>query len=120
MRARNQAIAKRVGLYLAATAWARTFHYIRAARCDEENGFPYTAASEWRKAAELLNWNTLAADYAWRQWERIMQLPRRMAAASSSVTSAPEGCSRPKRHHHGMRASLVHARLEVTSATPRG
>ena len=41
--------------------------------------FPYTAALEWSHAAELFGTTTLAADYCWRQWERIMQLPRRLA-----------------------------------------
>lgn len=34
---------------------------------------------EWRHAAELFHSNTLAADCFWRQWERVMQLPRRLA-----------------------------------------
>ena len=57
----------------------RTFHYVCAAERDERNGLPYTAAMEWRKAAELCATNTRAAEYSWRQWERIMQLPRRLA-----------------------------------------
>jgi hypothetical protein len=57
----------------------RAFHYGRAAERDERNGFPYTAAMEWRKAAELTA-NTRAAEYSWRKWERIMHLPRRLAA----------------------------------------
>jgi hypothetical protein len=56
----------------------RAFQYGCAAERDERNGFPYTAAMEWRKAAELTA-NTRAAEYSWRQWERIMQLPRRLA-----------------------------------------
>jgi hypothetical protein len=58
---------------------AKAFHYGRAAERDERNGFPYTAAMEWRKAAELFAPNTRPAQYFWRQWERIMQLPRRLA-----------------------------------------
>jgi hypothetical protein len=34
---------------------------------------------EWHKAAELFSPNTRAAEYSWRQWERIMHLPRRLA-----------------------------------------
>ena len=59
----------------------KAFHYSRAAQRDERNGFPYTAAMEWRNAAELFAPDTLAADYCWGQWERIMHLPRRLAHA---------------------------------------
>lgn len=58
---------------------ARAIGYGRAAQRDERNGFPYTAAVEWRNAAELFAPHTLAAAYCWRQWERIMRLPRRLA-----------------------------------------
>jgi hypothetical protein len=58
---------------------ARAVHYSCAAERDERNGFPYTAAMEWRKAAELFAPNTRPAQYFWRQWERIMQLPRQLA-----------------------------------------
>jgi hypothetical protein len=62
---------------------AKAFHYGCAARRDEQNGFPYTAAMEWHKAAELFSQNTRAAEYSWRQWERIMRLPRRLAGPVS-------------------------------------
>ena len=58
---------------------AKAFHYSRNAQRDERDGFPYTAALEWRRAAELFASKTLAAEYCWRQWERIMHLPRRLA-----------------------------------------
>jgi hypothetical protein len=58
---------------------AKAFQYGCAAERDERKGFPYTAAMQWRKAAELFAPNTRAAEYSWRQWERIMQLPRRLA-----------------------------------------
>jgi len=58
---------------------ARAFQYGWAAERDDRNGFPCTAAMEWRKAAELFSPNTRAAEYCWRQWERIMQLPRRLS-----------------------------------------
>ena len=61
-------------------SWTKAFQYGRAAESDERNGFPFTAAMEWHKAAELLGANTWAADYCWRQWERIMHLPRRFAS----------------------------------------
>lgn len=79
-RRRNPAIA-------AVGAWcfsnlvlpAKALHYGCAATRDERNGFSYAAAMEWRKAAELFPANTRAAEYSWRQWERIMRLPRRLA-----------------------------------------
>jgi hypothetical protein len=58
---------------------AKALHYRRVAQRDERNGFPYTAAMEWRKAAELFGSKTRAAEYCWRQWERMMHLPRRLA-----------------------------------------
>ncbi len=62
---------------------AKALHASRAAQRDERNGFPYTAAMEWRNAAELFASGTRAADYFWQQWERIMHLPRRLAAPMS-------------------------------------
>jgi hypothetical protein len=62
---------------------ARALHCVRAAHRDERDGFIYAAAMEWRHAAELFDWNTSAADYFWRRWERIMQLPRRLAGPIS-------------------------------------
>jgi hypothetical protein len=67
---------------------AKAFHYGRAALRDERNGFPYTAALEWHKAAELVASKTRAAEYCWLQWERIMHLPRRLAAGGVSQTAA--------------------------------
>jgi len=61
----------------------QALHYGRAARRDERNAFPYTAAMEWRNAAELFASNTLAAEYCWKQWERIMNLPRQLAGPAS-------------------------------------
>lgn len=58
---------------------AKALHYGHAAQRDERNGFPYTAAMEWRHAAELFESGSLAADYCWRQWESIMHLPRQLA-----------------------------------------
>jgi hypothetical protein len=53
--------------------------YSRAAQRDEDNGFTFTAAMEWRQAAELSSWITLLANHYWLEWERIMHLPRRLA-----------------------------------------
>ena len=83
MRSRNNhklAIAAVGAHCLASVAiFGKALHYACAARREERAGFSYAAAFEWRKTAELLS-GTPAADYAWRQWERIMQLPRRLAA----------------------------------------
>ncbi len=70
----------------------KAFHYGREARRDERNGFPYTAAMEWRKAAELFSRDTRAAEHCWRQWERIMHLPRRFAGPMgvSCMAALPE------------------------------
>jgi hypothetical protein len=68
---------------------AKAFQYGCAAEHDERNGLPCTAAMRWRNAAELLAANPPFADYFWRQWERVMRLPRRLAGpigASSSAT----------------------------------
>lgn len=58
---------------------AKAFYYSLAAVRDERNGFPYTAAMEWRQAADLFAPSTRVAEYFWRQWERIMHLPPRLA-----------------------------------------
>ena len=76
---RNRAIAAATAQCLSFVIVDRAFHYGRAAERDERNFFPYTAAMEWRNAAELLGPTTAAAEYCWRQWERIMHLPRRLA-----------------------------------------
>jgi hypothetical protein len=78
-------IAKIGGSWVrAAVVLAKAFHYGRAAQLDERNGFPYTASMQWRHAAELFESDNLAADYCWRQWERIMHLPRQLAVPVSS------------------------------------
>jgi hypothetical protein len=58
---------------------AKAVQYGCAAERDERKCLPYTAAIQWRKAAELFPPDTRAAEYFWRQWERVMQLPRRLA-----------------------------------------
>jgi hypothetical protein len=58
---------------------AKAFRYGCAALRDEQSGFPYTAAMEWHKASELFLPNTRAAEYSWRQWERITRLQRQLA-----------------------------------------
>ncbi|SRR6266702_7459074 len=64
---------------------AKAFHCSREAQRDERNGLPYTAAMNWRKAAELFVPETRAVEYCWCEWERIMQLPRRLAGPASVV-----------------------------------
>ena len=75
----NVSIAAIGACWLTLMARARAFQYGQAAQRDERKGFPYTAAMEWRNAAELFPTNTYPADYCWRQWERIMHLPRHLA-----------------------------------------
>jgi hypothetical protein len=65
-------------LRLADTA-NRALRYCLAAQRDEKNEFPFTAAMEWQKAAGLCAAMVPVADLCWRQWERIVQLPRQMA-----------------------------------------
>jgi hypothetical protein len=67
---------------------AKALHCIRAARRDERKGFPCTAAMEWRHATELFAPNARAVEYCWCEWERIMQLPRRLAGPPSFSASA--------------------------------
>lgn len=74
----------------AAATWGRALAVIsgpvvriaccRAAQRDEVNGYSFTAAMEWRKAAGFMALVPAASDYCWKQWERIMLLPRRLAA----------------------------------------
>jgi hypothetical protein len=58
-----------------------------AAQRNEKQGFPLAAAMEWRRAAELLTMIPLAANRCWREWERIMRLPRRLAGPIDRSTS---------------------------------
>src|SRR6266513_234473 len=53
--------------------------YWRAAERDEKNGFPFTAATEWQQAAEYFGSIPLISDHCWREWERILRLPRHLA-----------------------------------------
>ncbi len=54
--------------------------YCRAAERDERRGYSYAAAFEWRKAAEFLGSMPTLANQCWQQWERLMRLPRHLAA----------------------------------------
>ncbi len=64
--------------------------YCRAAVRDERCGFPCTAAMEWRNAAELFAPEGKLSDRCWREWERIMRLPRRCAAPIDEHSGAPQ------------------------------
>ena len=102
---RNPAIAATGAWWLSnVIVPAKAFHYSLAALRDERSGFPCTAAMQWRQAAELFAPSTRAAEYFWRQWERIMHLPRRLAEPigiscqiASSLPAAPVSlhCNRP-------------------------
>ncbi len=60
------------------------------ARLEEQNGFPFTAAIKWREAAELFGPNTVDAEHCWREWERIMRLPRHCAFPSGMPRLSPQ------------------------------
>jgi hypothetical protein len=84
---------------MAAVAWIRLLAAIAApveaiaccrdAQHDERNGFEFTAAMEWRNAAQHLEGIPWAPEFCWTQWERIMRLPRRLANPIVDDTSAP-------------------------------
>jgi hypothetical protein len=77
----NQTLAIRISAHCLGNLalFVKALQYVRTAQEDERNRFPYAAAMGWRHAAKLFGTNTPAADYCWQQWERIMQLPRRLA-----------------------------------------
>jgi hypothetical protein len=66
-------------LIMSAFRSAVAMRYCLAAQRDEKNGLPFTAALEWRKAAELVGTIGPMADRCWIEWERIMHLPRHLA-----------------------------------------
>ena len=66
-------------LIMSAFRSAVAMRYCLAAQRDEKNGLPFTAALEWRKAAELVGTIGPKADRCWIEWERIMHLPRHLA-----------------------------------------
>ncbi len=70
--------------------------YCRAAHRDEERGYPFTAAFEWRKAAELLGRFTPLASHCWHEWERIMCLPRHMATLAFADEPRTEAASQSR------------------------
>lgn len=68
-------------LIVLASSPAIAMRYCLAAQRDEKNGFPLSAAMEWRKAAELLAPFSSMSNRCWCEWERIMRLPRRLGGA---------------------------------------
>jgi hypothetical protein len=62
--------------------------YWRAAERDQKNDFPFTAAMEWHKAAELFSPIPKLSDRCWQEWERIVHLPRHLARSSGMVSAA--------------------------------
>ncbi len=64
---------------------ARAFHCSRDAQREERNGFKYTAAMKWRSTVELFAPDTRAVEFCWCEWERIMQLPRRLAGPTCAA-----------------------------------
>ena len=74
---------------VAASAFAVALRYCRMAQRDEENGFPCTAAFEWRRAAELCGRFDRVAGHCWQQWERLMGVPRRLAVPLGAAGEAP-------------------------------
>jgi len=87
---------------VAAAALAATFsilrpvqaiQYCRAALRDERSGFSMTAAVQWRKAARLAGPIGPLAEHCWREWERIMNVPRSFAEA---VEVMPRDCTPPQ------------------------
>ncbi len=67
--------------------------YLRAAQRDERDGYGYTAAFEWRQAAEALVAYASTAEYCWRRWERLMRLPRQLAGPLPTTHRAPTSSS---------------------------
>lgn len=78
-----------------------------AAQRDEQNGFPLTAAMEWRKAAELSEPIGLLTDHCWREWERLMRLPRHLAAAIGFAQLAPAQAHAQTTSHRAIRPKLA-------------
>ena len=87
--ARARGVAKT--LIAVASGPAIAIAYCIAAGRDERTGYRLTAAFEWRKAAELLAIFPSMADHCWQQWERITNLPRRLAEPASFPQQRPVG-----------------------------
>ena len=82
---RRRAVQHVPQLIAVALSSTTAMRYCLAAQRDEKNGFPFTAATEWRKAAELLPLSTPMSERCWLEWERIMRLPRHLAIPAGSA-----------------------------------
>jgi hypothetical protein len=91
---------------------AKALQYARAAQRDERNHFPYTAAMEWRLAAEFFGRTTFAAEYCWRHWEAIMHLPHGLGEA---ITDSGAGVV-PIQTHPVMRRDLQNSAGQISFA----
>jgi hypothetical protein len=85
-----------IRLYKRIATLVSAMRYCEAAKRDEWNGFVLTAAWEWRQAAELSASILFLADHCWREWERIMHLPRQLSGPiddfySSASVQDPAG-----------------------------
>lgn len=82
--------------------------FCKAAQLDETKGFPLTAAMEWRKAAELFPPMSRLGEGCWREWERIMRLPRRLAGPVGVAGIAPfEVIESTRRPTHRISAAVA-------------
>jgi hypothetical protein len=89
-----QAVAAVAAQYITGVALTAEFlRYACAALRDERNGYQYTAAIQWRRAAELFVLNTAPEEYCWRQWERIMRVPRKFAVPISDEPEVIEAAA---------------------------
>jgi len=72
--------AAAVELVIRLSRFAAATEYHRIARRTEADGYPYTAAMQWRKAAALFGSEDWLTEPCWQEWERIMHLPRKLSA----------------------------------------
>ena len=113
----EQSVAMPIGpfrrLFAVAADSLRGLSYVRAAEKDERDGFPFTAAWEWQRAAECLGWISIIADRCWREWERIVHLPRRLAGPIGESEMTPvfilQPVAAPERGQAQTAESLVFA-----------
>jgi hypothetical protein len=68
-----------IRLFIKMATFVSVMNLGTAAKQDESRGFALTAAWEWRQAAELAMSIPQLANHCWREWERIMHLPRPVA-----------------------------------------
>ena len=93
---RRRRTARQLQRWMLAAFTSMAVRYCLAAERDEKNGFPLAAAMEWRKAAKLFGSGTPLADRCWREWERIMRLPRRLAEPIGASEAVPYGSITPE------------------------